>query len=179
MKYLNFFIVFALLIILGACNQQKKGGNASQPLAISPKEGIKYSTVEGILEQAGSLSGKTVNVSGIIEHVCKHGGKRFKILSSDGSQELKIELGENFKAVDACIVGKNARVTGTLIPVQMDAKKVKEWEKKVRKNHEGEENTEHFKHEVSEIQDIYNRIELGEIPFYTSYSVQANNYELE
>ena len=55
---------------------------------------------------------------------------------------------------------------------------VKEWEKKTRVNHKGEENTEHFKQEIAEILNIYNQISTGEIPFYIMYSVQAEKYEI-
>ncbi len=56
---------------------------------------------------------------------------------------------------------------------------VKAWEKKVKKNHSGEENSEHFKQEISEIQGIYHKLISGEIPYYTRYSVHAESYRLE
>jgi hypothetical protein len=43
----------------------------------------------------------------------------------------------------------------------MDAEEVKEWEKKMRENHKGEEDTEHFKEEIAFIQDIYRQISSG------------------
>ena len=61
----------------------------------------------------------------------------------------------------------------------MNSEMVKDWEEKMKKNHAGEENTEHYKQELAEIQAIYNRIVSGEIPYYTIYSVQAEKYELD
>ena len=61
----------------------------------------------------------------------------------------------------------------------MDAEEVKEWEKKMRENHKGEEDTEHFKEEIAFIQDIYRQISSGKISYYTNYSIEAERYELE
>lgn len=179
MKKLNLFIaLLSLIIVAGACNQKSKKTTVKEPV-VKEKAAVVYSTVESIFQNGDSLSGKTVYVSGIIDHVCKHGGKRFKILSSDGKQELKIELGEKFEAANPEIAGKTAKVIGKLVPVQMDAKMVKAWEGRMKENHAGEEDTEHYKQELAEIQSIYKQIESGEISCYTTYSVQADKYELE
>jgi hypothetical protein len=185
MKQINAIIAFALLALCFGCNQtsgnkQTKEETTQQAETVQTEvEKPAYLTVENLMQQADKLSGKTVYVSGVIEHVCKHGGTRFKILSTDGSQELKIELGESFDAVGADIIGNTAMVTGTLTPVNMDAEMVKAWENKVKKNHAGEENTDHYKQELAEIQQIHKQIVSGEIPYYTMYSVHAEKYELQ
>ncbi len=180
MKHKNLVIVFFAILLIGgvSCNQQTKSTADNADEKEQAVE-IEYSTVETILQNGDDLSGQTVNVRGIIDHVCRHGNNRFKILSSDGTQELKIELGDNFKMVTPEIAGQLAKVVGTLVPVQMNAEKVKAWEENVRVNHAGEEDTEHFKQEILEIQNIYNQLITGEIPFYIEYSVEAERYELE
>ena len=180
LKTINIFIVPVLFTFCFACSPKKSNTNkAATVLSTQKEEDITFSTVETILKQADTLSGKSVNVTGVIDHVCRHGGKRFKIISSDGAMELKIELDEEFKAVGAEIIGNTVKVTGMLIPTKMNAEMVKAWEKKVKKNHSGEENSEHFKQEISEIQGIYHKLISGEIPYYTRYSVHAESYRLE
>ncbi len=177
MKYLKLaFAVLMLMALTGACNQSKKKAvEEPKPSEKTAKVEISYSTVEDLLQNGDSLSGKTVYVSGIIDHVCKHGGKRFKILSSDGTQEMKIELGEKFEAADPSIAGKTAKVKGTLTPFNMDAEMIKSMIEKEKKEH-GEEEA---KHQIERLQGIYNKIESSEIPYYTIYTVQADKYELE
>lgn len=175
MRSINLVLAIALSVMICSCNQQKTQKNK----AVQKSETVKYVTVEDLLQQADSLSDKTINVMGIIDHVCRHGGKRFKIISTDGSQELKIEFGENFDVLDANVVGSIAKVTGKLIPVEMNAQMVKAWEDKVKENHAGEENTEHYKQEIAEIQEIYRQIVSSEILFFTAYSIIADCYELE
>lgn len=179
MKIGNLIIALALLVFGIGCKQTASNKETIQEAQSGTIETITYQTVESLMQQAESLSGKKVHVSGVIEHVCKHGGKRFKILSTDGSTELKIELGKNFNAVGANIIGNTAMVTGTLKPNKMDAKMVKAWENKVKKNHAGEEDTDHFKQEIAEIRAIHKQIVSGEIPYYTMYSVHAEKYDLQ
>lgn len=177
MKTLNLLFTTLLLLVFMSCNQQNKKENTKK--VITPKQETTYNPLEKILDNANNLTKKEVNVTGIVDHVCKHGGNRFKLLSSDGKEEIKVELGDNFKMVSPNIAGKMVKVTGILIPIQMDAEMIKAWEKKTRKNHIGEENTKHFKEEIAIIQTIYKQIESGEIPYYTTYSIEASSYEEE
>ena len=81
--------------------------------------------------------------------------------------------------VDASILGKEVNVTGKLLPVKMDDKMVLMWETQMKGNHKGEEDTEHFKEELAYIQNVYRQIVTGEIPYYTTYTIEAESYELE
>jgi hypothetical protein len=175
-KKFSIIVLTVFLFAVNACNQtDKKQNNQTE----NQEKTINYLTVDDVFAKGESLSGKTLHVEGIIEHVCKHTWKRFKIIGNNENQFIKIELGDKFPTVNASITGKKAKVTGKLIPVKMDAKMVKEWEEKMRESHKGEEDTEHFKEEIAFIQDIYQQITTGKIPHYTNYTVEAENYELD
>jgi hypothetical protein len=175
-KLFSIIVAAAVLLSVNACNQSNnKQNNQSQ----NHEKTISYLTVDDVFAKGETLSGKTVHVEGIIEHVCKHTWKRFKIISNNENQFVKIELGDKFPTVDASITGKKAKVTGKIIPIKMDAKMVKEWEEKMRENHKGEEDTEHFKEEITFIMDIHQQITSGKIPHYTNYTIEAEKYELE
>jgi hypothetical protein len=175
-KLFSVIIAAAVLLSVNACNlTNNKQNNQTE----KQEKTINYLSVDDLFAKGETLSGKTVHAGGIIEHVCKHTWKRFKIIGGNETQFIKIELGDKFPSVDASITGKNAKVTGKLIPVEMDEKMVKEWEEKIRENHQGEEDTEHFKEEIAFIQDIHQQITSGEIPHYINYTIEAENYELE
>ena len=175
-KLFSIVVAAAVLLSVNACNQtNNKQNNQTE----NQEKTIDYITVDDVFAKGETLSGKTVYVEGIIEHVCKHTWKRFKIIGENENQFIKIELGDKFPSVDASITGKKAKVTGKLIPVKMDEKMVKEWEEKIRENHKGEEDTEHFKEEVAFIKDIHQQIESRKIPHYTNYTIEAKKYELE
>ncbi|NCC99079.1 MAG: hypothetical protein EOL95_05155 [Bacteroidia bacterium] len=175
-KIILIFVFAVVLILANACDQK----NSKQVTQTDKTENIRsYLSVDEVFSKGDSLANKTVYVEGIIEHVCKNTWKRFKIIDETGKHELKIELSDKTPSIDASIMGKKAKIIGKLIPIQMDEKIVQQWEKKMKENHKGEENTEHYKEELATIQNIHNQITSGEIPYYTMYSVKTESYELE
>lgn len=171
--------VFILSLFMASCQQENKTANNDNANLKNKTERTIYLSVNQLYGMVDSLAGKIVNVSGMIEHVCKHGGKRFKIIGTEGFQELKIELGSKFSPFEPTAVGSTAKIVGLLTPNEMNAEMVKEWEEKMKKNHEGEEGSTHFKEELAYIQSIHKKIKDGEIPFYTAYSVIAKKIEIE
>lgn len=177
MKKITLFIVTtSFLLLVWSCNQAPVKQVEKK---MEKSKTIAYASVQEIINQGDKLANKTVHVQGIIEHVCKHGWRRFKIIDNGGVTELKIELDEKFAVVDPSIVGSHVKATGKLIPIHMDAENVLEWKKKMQDNHKGEENTKHYKEELALIQGIYKQIMDGEITHYTTYSIEADEYILE
>jgi hypothetical protein len=171
-RVISIFVFAAVLIYTNVCKQTNNQTENS-------KETMIYLSVDDVFAHGDSLANKTVHVKGIIEHVCKHSGKRFKIIGKNENQFIKIELGDKFSSVDTSIIGKKVKVTGKLIPIKMDEKMVKKWEERMKESHKGEENTEHYKEELRFIQNIHNQITNGVIPYYTIYTIEAESYELE
>jgi hypothetical protein len=188
MKIKYLIIVFALLSIISCQNKEKTPNETTEnptiektELAKIPNdENIKWQGVDEIFTEGEELADAVVHVEGVIEHVCHHTWKRFKIVDEDhGHFELKIELGDDFDTVNNSIIGEKVKVIGTLVPMEMDAEMVKKWEAKMRENHKGEEDTEHFKEEMAMIQGIHEQIMSGEIEHFTMYSITASAYELQ
>lgn len=175
-KIYSIILITALILSVNACNQT---GNKQRSTTEESGQATGYLSVTDIFEQGESLANKTVSVEGVVEHVCKHTWKRFKIIDDAGKQELKIELGDQFPSIDASILGKKAKVTGTLIPVVIDEELVRQWEEKMKESHKGEENTDHYKEELAFIQNIHQQLTNGDIQYYTNYTIEADRYELE
>ena len=107
-KIYSIILITALLFSVNACNRT---GDKQSSSTEEAAPAIGYLSVTDIFEQGESLANKTVLVEGIVEHVCKHTWKRFKIVDEGGKQDLKIELGDQFPSIDASILGKKAKVT--------------------------------------------------------------------
>lgn len=172
------FLIIAISVLLFSsvmCSQKSQKNDSNN----DNDEPANWLSVDELYAIRDSLSEQTVYVSGVIDHVCKHSRKRFKITDAGGEYELKVELGSEFSTVDVSILGKLVNVTGKLVPVQMNAKMVKSWEAKHKRNHKGEEESEHYKKELTEIKEIHAKIVSGDIPFYTSYFIQAEKYDFQ
>ncbi|MBI9055768.1 MAG: hypothetical protein JEY96_18245 [Bacteroidales bacterium] len=177
MKTKNILLIIAIVaIFISSCSQKTNNSTSNNTKETQSEE---YFIVDEVLEKSESLVGKTIYVKGIVDHVCKHGGKRFKILSQEGNNEFKISLGEEFDPAEETIVGQVAYVTGKLIAQEMNAEMVKAWGKKIRENHKGEEETDHFKEEIKFVQTIHEQIISGEIPCYITYYIEADSYSVK
>lgn len=175
-KIISILVFVAPLIFFSACGETKqKVENKSEVV----EDSVNYLSVDEVFAQGDSLANKTIHVEGIVEHVCKHTWRNFKIIGENENLFIKIELGDDFKTVDPSIIGSNAKVTGKLIPMIMDEQDVMQWEERMKQNHKGEENTEHYKEELAFIQSIHQQIVNGEIPYHTNYSLKADSYVLE
>jgi hypothetical protein len=164
----------SIFLLVTACNQANKGKRILQT-----DNPLTFLSVDQVYASGDSMANNTIHVKGTIEHVCHHTWKRFKIIGNNENHFIKVELDDKFPSVDASILGKEVNVTGKLLPVKMDDKMVLMWETQMKRNHKGEEDTEHFKEELAYIQNVYRQITTGEIPYYTTYTLEAENYELE
>ncbi|HKK82019.1 MAG TPA: hypothetical protein VJ909_07215, partial [Prolixibacteraceae bacterium] len=95
-KHFTIIVAAAVLLSVNACNQtNNKLNNQTE----NQKKTINYLSVDDVFSKGESLSNKTIHVEGIIEHVCKHTWKRFKIIGNNENQFIKIELGDKFPTV--------------------------------------------------------------------------------
>ena len=86
MKNVMIWVLFAFLV--GSCNQapQKKGTTDEA----SQTEKVVSATIQELLATPAEYDGKQVAVSGMVTHVCKHGGQKCFVLDEDGETQLRI-----------------------------------------------------------------------------------------
>jgi len=170
------FLITSATIISG---RQFQLLNDNLNTSLQQDSSTTFLTIQETVEKGDLLTNKIVYIKGKIDHVCKHSKKRFKVVDLNEDYGMRVELGKNFDPVDSTIVGKNVKVTGTLVPSYMNKEQVKQWEDNIKKVHKGEEDTEHYKEEIAFVQSIYQDIVSGKIPHYTTYSLNAESYVIE
>lgn len=170
-------IVISFVLIITSCNnnQTKNEQAVSEDNQVVQKENTLNISV--LYQNADSLTGKTITVKGIIDHVCPRSGKRFKIINSNGQEYLKIVMQEDLSDISETSIGNTVTVKGILKFQKLYSKDVEEWIDKIKVNHAGEEDTEHYKEEIGFILKIKEQIENGEIEYYAQYFVEASHYE--
>jgi len=82
-------IVWALIaVLLGSCNQAaNKEGTDKE---VTQTEKVVSATIQELLAQPAEYDGKEVAVSGMVTHVCKHGGQKCFVLDEDGETQIRI-----------------------------------------------------------------------------------------
>ena len=84
--------LLAILALLAmSCNQaseENKAANEPQEM-----EQIVSATIQELLTTPAEYNGKEVAVSGMVTHVCRHGGQKCFIVAEDGETQIRIVPG--------------------------------------------------------------------------------------
>lgn len=82
-------IVWVLLaVLLGSCNQSTKKEGTDKEATQTEK--IVAATIQELLAQPADYDGKEVAISGMVTHVCRHGGQKCFVLDEDGETQIRI-----------------------------------------------------------------------------------------
>jgi RecJ-like exonuclease len=111
---------------------------------------VKIAEFKGMAEK---MVGKTVEVQGMVTHVCKHGGKKMFLMASDPDVQVKITTGENVSAFPIELEGNTVWVKGKVEEMMVEV-----------------EEEEHEEHEMDEAhKNIYHK---------PQYSIACKEYKV-
>lgn len=80
----------AVMMMISCTSSGDKQGTESQA---DGRDQILAATVEEIMAQPAEYEGKEVAVSGMVTHVCRHGGQKCFVLGKDGETQIRIVPG--------------------------------------------------------------------------------------
>lgn len=84
------FWAAAILMMASCSSSGEKQGKDAQA---DGRNQILTATVEEIVAQPAEYEGKEVAVSGMVTHVCRHGGQKCFVLGKDGETQIRIVPG--------------------------------------------------------------------------------------
>ena len=121
------YIFFAaLILLLGSC-----GNRTDQPQQ-AENTGIPVLTVANFDSLAGQHIGKEVQIEGLVDHVCRHSGKRMFLVQTEGEGRVKVVTGENIPSFDVALEGNEVIVQGIVDELKVDEQYLVEWEKELK-----------------------------------------------
>jgi hypothetical protein len=162
-----FFALIAVLLITVSCeNSTQKASNNEVEVAVV--EEVIPLDLADFSEKAGDLVGKQVELYGMIDHVCKHGGQKMFLVNEDGEVRVKIVTGENMAAFNTELEGESVNVIGIVDELRIDEEYLKEWEEEVLAGLEGDDGEKGEKVHMGEHQgsESGENPELGQINDY-------------
>lgn len=134
------YLLFAVSLFTACCNNTKTNSKDCKESAkckgekpCAKKASCKTMNVDSFLVVAPNLVGEQVTVSGTVDHVCKHGGKKVKIFSSDHEKMITGTASEEVGAFDAEIQGNKICLTGTVTEMKMELADIEKYEARVKK----------------------------------------------
>ncbi|MCF6366039.1 MAG: hypothetical protein L3J35_07540 [Bacteroidales bacterium] len=161
------FVSF-IAIIFTACNDDESNVQNADTTIIEDFL-MPEVAVADFESKAGEFVGKEIEVSGIVDHVCKHGGK--KILLVDGDFSLHVFNDERY---DEDLSGSKVAVIGVVEEEKIDDDYLNKWWEHAQGSHsEGTDADKEYLAQVeAEIQQIRDSLQEAGVDHFSEYSLK-------
>ena len=104
-------IVWVVLAILaGSCNQSEQ--NKAEASADTKTVEMVAATISELLETPAEFQDKEVVLSGMVTHVCRHGGQKCFIVADDGETQIRLVPGGEIDEFKVEMEGSMVAVKG-------------------------------------------------------------------
>ena len=120
----SIFLLFALSLFISCGQGTNQSGEETE------KETLNIA-VNDFITDASPFVENTVNISGTVVHVCRHGGQRMFIVGENGEERIRITTGEDIAEFDIELEGEMVEVTGIVKELIIDETYLAEWEEEL------------------------------------------------
>ncbi len=83
-------------------------------------------------EKAGDFVGKKIELTGVVDHICQHGGQRLFLVSEDSDARIKITPDEEIAAFNIELEGNHINIVGIVEEQRIDEAYLREWEEEIK-----------------------------------------------
>ena len=176
------FLLVAVAFLGACCNSGETKSDAKVATETTENPVV---TIDSFLVIAGDYVGKELSVKGTADHVCKHGGKRIKLISTTSGESIHGEASESMGAFDAEIEGSDVLITGIVTETKIDSAYVDEWEAKEKEAIEKDEEEADMEHKqgvdhhakLDEINEYRKQIAESEKGYISFYALEVSKYK--
>lgn len=160
--------LFAIIAILFSCkNEVKKADENSQSQEITTSE-TPILAMGDFDTKAGEFVNKEIEIKGIVDHVCKHGGKKILLVSDDGDVHINSE--ERFEET---LKGSEISVKGVVVEERIDESYcLKMDEDNIKSHSEGVSNKEQFEAKKKHVQQYRDQMKENNVDHISLYSLK-------
>ncbi len=125
-------------------------------------------------EKAGEFVNEEIQVNGIVDHVCKHGGKKILMVTDDG--DVHVTSDERF---DEALMGNKITLTGIVMEERIDEATCLQMEENNINNHsEGKTNEEQFKKQQEHVQQYRDEMKAENKEYISNYSLKHVSHSI-
>lgn len=163
MKKIVFVLVLALAVI--SCKTDDKKAGATNKTAETAE--IPFLALGEFDAKAGEFVNKEVKVKGIVDHVCKHSGKKVFLVTDKGDVHINGE--ERF---DEALTGNEITFTGIVVEERIDeAYCLKMEEDNIKSHKEGDSNKDQYDAKMKMIQKYRDQMKAENTDHISNYSI--------
>lgn len=163
----NMLFVIVISAFMFSCKTDKKADEIND-LTVTEAVETPVLALGEFDTKAGDFVNKEIKVQGIVDHVCKHGGKKILLVTDDGDVHIFSE--ERF---DEALMGSEILVTGVVLEEKIDeAYCLKMEEDNIKSHSEGATNQQQFEAKTKHIQQYRDQMKADNIAYISNYSLQ-------
>jgi len=165
-KYLSILAILALLIAAcGSEGETKETTDSTETTKVEETPMIKISEFDVV---AANYVDKAIKVKGIVDHVCRHGGKKLFLVDDEG--DIHVESEERF---NDSIMGSEIVVTGIVREFRVDeAYCLKMDEDNIKSHGEGQTDKEQFEQKKKHIAEYRDSMKTADVDHLSFYSLE-------
>jgi hypothetical protein len=174
LKMKKFLIFLAVLTMAVACkNNEAKDAEANADTLSEEVVEIPEIELKDFEAMAANYVDKEITTKGIVDHVCRHGGKRLFLVTDDA--DLHIDGEERF---DEDLNGSEIKVTGIVREFRVDeAYCLKMEEENLNAHNSGELDKEQFEHKNEQLAFYRDSMKVAGVDHLSFYSMDYLKHE--
>ena len=170
----NLLLLLAVSVLLFSCKTDEKKTQLQEESTTVEIIETPVLTLGEFDTKAGDFIHKEIKVQGIVDHVCKHGGKKILLVTDDG--DVHVYSDERF---DEALMGSEIIVTGVVLEERIDEAYLLKMEGDNIKSHsEGKSNKEQFNSKKKHLQQYRSQMKSKNINHISNYSLQYVSYKI-
>lgn len=160
-------ILLALITMVFACKNAENSEAANEDVQTEEVVETPMVDLKDFNASAASYVDKEIKTSGIVDHVCRHGGKRLLLVSDEA--DLHIDSDERF---DEDLNGSEIEVTGIVREFRVDeAYCLKMEEENLNAHNSGELDDEQFEHKKEQLAFYRDSMKVAGVDHLSFYSM--------
>ena len=164
MKKLLVLIIISGLFIACGNNQPSEAEQVSEEQVAMDIPQIDIASFD---MDAGQFINREIEVSGIVDHVCKHSGKKLKLVTDGASVHVESET-----RFDDTLIGNEIKLKGIVREMRVDESYCLQMEDdNIKKHKEGETNEEDFTHKQELIQSYRYSMAVAKVDHISFYTL--------
>ena len=155
-----------------SCSQNKS--NQAEEISTEAAEVIiPQINIASFDVDAGQYLNTEISVSGIVDHVCKHSGKKLKLVTDGASVHVESET-----RFDDTLVGSEINLKGIVRELRVDEAYCLQMEEDNISSHkEGETNEEDFTHKQDQIKSYRDSMAVAQVDHLSFYTLEFVSLE--
>lgn len=170
-KYLSILAIIALFI--SACGSGEEAGETNDSTEVAEVTEIPFIKIGQFDSLAANYVDKEVQVKGIVDHVCKHGGKKLFLVDDEG--DLHVDGEERFSD---SLMGNEITVTGIVREFRVDeAYCLKMEEDNIKSHSKGQTEKELFEQKKKQIAEYRDSMKAANVDHLSFYSLECIKHQ--